>query len=76
MVAVRTSRWYVTVAGSGLVVLLVSGVSSTQAFQHAFGDRIFETLVGAALALVLGILIPKVLRAHGGSKPPQPSPSS
>jgi hypothetical protein len=29
MVAIRTSRWYVTAAGSGLVVLLISGVSST-----------------------------------------------
>ena len=46
MVAIRTSRWYVTAAGSGLVVLLISGVSSTEAFQRAFGDRIFETLLG------------------------------
>ena len=46
MVAIRTSRWYVTAAGSGLIVLLISGVSSTQAFQHSFGDRIFETFSG------------------------------
>jgi uncharacterized membrane protein YccC len=69
MVAVRTSRWYVTAAGSGLVVLLVSGVSSTQAFQHAFGDRIFETLLGAALALLLGVAVPRLLKAHGATSP-------
>ncbi len=63
MVGTRTSRWYVSAAGSGLVVLLISGVSSTEAFEHAFGDRIFETLLGAALALLLGVLAPRLLRA-------------
>ncbi len=69
MVAIRTSRWYVTAAGSGLVVLLISGVSSTEAFQHAFGDRIFETLLGAALALVLGVVVPRLLKAHRRASP-------
>ena len=64
MVATRSSHWYVTAAGSGLVVLLISGVSSTEAFEHAFSDRIFETLLGAALALLLGVLGPRLLRAH------------
>ena len=63
--AAGTSR----AAGSGLVVLLISGVSSTQAFQHAFGDRIFETLLGAALALFFGVVVPRLLRAHGGDDP-------
>ena len=69
MVAIRTSRWYVTAAGSGLVVLLISGVSSTEAFQRAFGDRIFETLLGAALALVLGVVVPRLLKAHRRASP-------
>jgi uncharacterized membrane protein YccC len=69
MVAIHTSRWYVTAAGSGLVVLLISGVSSAEAFQHAFGDRIFETLLGAALALVLGVVVPRLLKAHRRATP-------
>lgn len=64
-VAVHTSRWYVTSAGTGLVVVLMSGVSSTEAFHHAFGDRIVETIIGAALALLLGIGVPRIVRlAH------------
>jgi uncharacterized membrane protein YccC len=76
MVAIRTSRWYVSAAGSGLVVLPISGVSSTQAFQHAFGDRIFETLLGAALALFLGVVVPRLLKAHGGTNRTRAGPSS
>jgi uncharacterized membrane protein YccC len=64
MVATRSSHWYVTAAGSGLVVLLISGVSSTEAFEHAFSDRILETLLGAALALLLGVLAARLLAAH------------
>ena len=75
MVAIRTSRWYVSAAGSGLV-LLISGVSSTQEFQHAFGDRIFETLLGAALALFLGVVVPRLLKAHGGTNRTRAGPSS
>jgi hypothetical protein len=63
-VAVRTSRWYVSSAGAGLVVVLMSGVSSTEDFLHAFGDRIVQTLVGAGMAVVLGVLVPKLIRAH------------
>jgi uncharacterized membrane protein YccC len=75
MVAIRTSRWYVSAAGSGLV-LLISGVSSTQEFQHAFGDRIFETLLGAALALFVGVVVPRLLKAHGDTNRTRAGPSS
>jgi hypothetical protein len=33
MTAVRTSRWYVASAGSGLIVLLISGISGTREFD-------------------------------------------
>jgi hypothetical protein len=62
MVAVRTSRWYVTSAGSGFIVLLVSGISGTAEFQISFIDRIVETAIGAGLALACGIAIPAGLR--------------
>jgi hypothetical protein len=53
MVGTRASRWYVTSAGSGLVVLLASGALSTDAFHTAFGERLLETLIGATLAVLL-----------------------
>jgi hypothetical protein len=53
MVGTRGSRWYVTSAGSGLMVLLASGATSTDAFHTAFGERLLETLLGAGLALLL-----------------------
>ena len=66
MIATRTSPWYVTSAGTGLLVLLMSGVSSTQQFQLSFHDRILETVIGAGLALLLGVVAPLVLARVGG----------
>jgi hypothetical protein len=40
MVAVHTSRWYVTGAGSGLLVLLISGISGTHVFDVTFAERL------------------------------------
>jgi hypothetical protein len=62
MVAVRTSRWYVTGAGSGLIVLLISGVAGTRAFDVSFAERLLETALGAGLALSFGVAIPSGLR--------------
>jgi Fusaric acid resistance protein-like len=65
MVAARTSRWYVAPAGSGLVVLLVSGVSGKDVFELSFVERLFETAIGAALALTFGVAAPAALRWLG-----------
>jgi uncharacterized membrane protein YccC len=62
MVAVRTSRWYVTGAGSGLIVLLISGVAGTHAFDVSFAERLLETALGAGLALSFGVAVPYWLR--------------
>jgi len=65
MVATRTSRWYITAAGSGLIVLIVSGVSSKNEFDVSFVERIGETAIGAGLALTFGVAIPWALRRLG-----------
>ncbi len=70
MIATRTSPWYVTPAGTGLLVLLMSGVSSTQQFQLSFHDRILETAIGAGLALVFGVIIPRLLEPRGPRSEP------
>jgi uncharacterized membrane protein YccC len=62
MVAVCTSRWYVTGAGSGLIVLLISGVAGTHTFDVSFAERLLETGLGAGLALSFGVAIPAGLR--------------
>ena len=62
MVAIRTSRWYVVPAGSGLIVLLMSGVAGTRVFEVSFAERVLETALGAGLALTFGVAIPSGLR--------------
>ena len=63
IVAVRASPWYVTAAGTGLLVVLMSGVTSTEQFSVAFEDRLLETAIGAALALALGVGVPRLTRS-------------
>jgi fusaric acid resistance family protein len=65
MVAVRTSRWYVAPAFSALIVLLLSGATSRNAFDISFSERVIETAIGAALALTFGIAIPRLVQAVG-----------
>ena len=72
MIATRTSPWYVTSAGTGLLVLLMSGVSSTQQFQLSFHDRILETVIGAGLALLFGVVVPRAARRDGRARPRAP----
>ncbi len=61
LIATRASRWYVTPFGSGLIVLLISGASSSSAFDVAFRDRILETAIGAGLAAIAVWLAPIVI---------------
>ena len=79
MVAVRTSRWYVTGAGSGLIVLLMSGVASTQVFEMSFAERLLETALGAGLALSFGVALPAGLgwlgRQRAAANPAAQTPS-
>jgi Fusaric acid resistance protein-like len=70
MVATRSSRWYVAPAGSGLVVLLVSGVSSTKDFEVTLDDRLIGTAIGAALALTFGIALPRLVAARARRRAP------
>ena len=68
MIAVRTSRWYVAPGATAVVVLLASGVASRNAFAVSFVDRLLETAIGAALALLFGVAVPYTLRALASSR--------
>ena len=78
MTAVRTSRWYVASAGSGLIVLLISGISGTREFDISFAERLLETALGAGLALTFGVAIPAGLRwltrKHAATDPAPQAP--
>jgi len=62
MIAVRTSRWYIAPAGSGIIVMLVSGAAGTRVLDVTFTERITETALGAGLAFFFGVAIPAGMR--------------
>jgi hypothetical protein len=61
----------VTAAGTGLVVVLVSGISSTTQFELTLDERLAGTAIGATLALGLGIAVPRALQRFRGPAGPQ-----
>jgi uncharacterized membrane protein YccC len=61
IIGTRTSRWYLSSAGTGLVVLLMSGVSGADALATTYRERLLETAIGAALAIGFGVVLPSVL---------------
>jgi uncharacterized membrane protein YccC len=61
IVATRTSRWYVTPAGTAILVMLLIGVSAPDELRYAMLDRFGEVLLGVVLAYVFGVAIPFVL---------------
>lgn len=69
IVATRTSRWYVTPAGTAILVMLLIGVSAPDELRYALLERFGETLLGVALAYVFGVAVPFLLnrRAEDGS---------
>jgi hypothetical protein len=69
IVATRTSRWYVTPAGTAILVMLLIGVSAPDELRYAMLDRFSEVLLGVVLAYVFGVAIPFVLsrRAQDGT---------
>ena len=63
--ATRASRWYITSAFTTfLVFLLLLGPNPDQT-QQKVSERIGETLLGVALAIIFGILIPQVAAKPG-----------
>jgi uncharacterized membrane protein YccC len=61
IVATRTSRWYVTSAGTGILVMLLIGLSAPDELRYALLERFGETLLGVALAYTFGVAVPFLL---------------
>jgi hypothetical protein len=64
IIGTRTSAWYLSSAGTGLVVLLMSGVSTSGSFAETYAERLVETATGAALAMIFGVLVPRLIWAR------------
>lgn len=59
LAATRTSRWYVTGGFTTFLVILVLAYSSPDQAESRFVERVAETLLGVAVALVLGVVVPR-----------------
>ena len=64
-IATRTSRWYVTSAGTSFLVLtLLLYGASLAAVNSTFWTRVGAGVLGAALAVVFGVLVPRAIAAR------------
>lgn len=70
--AVQESRWYVAPAFTTFLVLTLLLTTSAEPPASRFLERTLETLLGVALALFFGALVPAVLamRRSAGAKDP------
>ena len=71
MAATRTSRWYVTSAGTAVLVMLLIGTSEPNQLRYALTERFGETLLGVALAYVFGVAAPFLINKYGEEVRPQ-----
>jgi Fusaric acid resistance protein-like len=60
--ATRGSRWYVTPAFTTFMVFLLLLAADPKQAPDRFGERLGETLLGVAVALVFGLLVPLIAR--------------
>ena len=64
ILATRTSRWYVTSAGTATLVILLIGASAPNVLGYTLTERLRDTLLGVALAYVFGVAVPLVLKRY------------
>jgi uncharacterized membrane protein YccC len=60
--ATRGSRWYVTPAFTTFMAFLLLLAADPEQAPDRFGERLGETLLGVAAAVVFGLLVPLVQR--------------
>jgi len=63
LAATRPSRWYVTGGFTTFLVISLLLYGNPELAQSRFDERVLETLVGVAVALIFGVAIP-VLRTR------------
>jgi hypothetical protein len=67
-IATRTSRWYLASAGTAVLILraILYGITDANALHDTSWTRVVENVLGAAIALFYGLLIPSFLarRSH------------
>ena len=64
--ATRSSRWYNTPAFSTFLVfwVLLYGDATKASISHRFDQRVLETVSGATIAYIFGLLVPKLRSAE------------
>jgi hypothetical protein len=77
-IATRTSRWYLASAGTAVLILLAILYGSPDAdfVRNTSWTRIVENVIGAAIALFYGLLVPSLLakRRHAPAPTTQVAP--
>jgi uncharacterized membrane protein YccC len=58
LAATRSSRWYVTGGFTTFITILLLIYGSPDQAETRFVERIGETLLGVAVALVMGVVVP------------------
>ena len=67
-IATRTSKWYLASAGTAVLILLaiLYGATDADSVRDTSWTRVIENVIGAAIALFYGLLVPSLLakRSH------------
>jgi uncharacterized membrane protein YccC len=62
LAATRSSRWYVTGGFTTFITILLLTYGSPDQAETRFVERVGETLLGVAVALLMGVAVPRLRR--------------
>ena len=62
VLATRSSRWYLTPAGTVTMVMLLVGTTMPDMLGYTLTERLRDTLLGVSLAYAFGVVAPSLLR--------------
>jgi hypothetical protein len=62
-IATRTSQWYLASAGTAVLILfaILYGSTDADAISDTSWTRVVENVIGAAIALFYGLIVPSLL---------------
>jgi uncharacterized membrane protein YccC len=71
-IATRTSKWYLASAGTAVLILfaILYGTTDAEAIRDTSWTRVEQNVIGAAIALFYGLLVPTLLARRAHAPPP------